>query len=519
MQELKSIPIIDIFAGPGGLSEGFSSYKGKKFHYDIRLSIEKEASASKTLALRKFYKKFPEGKAPESYYDYLTGKITAEELSLKNKYEMESAGTETWQAELGSSDFPDILTDKKIKNALNGTNEWVLLGGPPCQAYSLVGRSRMMNTHPDFATDHRHLLYRQYLRIIKVHRPSIFIMENVKGILSSRHEGNLIFAKILDDLRYPWGKNKRNGDGYKIFSLSTPVSDADDLKPSDFIIRSENYGVPQARHRVILIGIRNDFHVDAPPVLKPAKQTVSVKDVILDLPKIRSRISRNGDSYKLWRESQKKLLNILKNDNIVDKELLNILAKALISEIPDSSGEAYIKSSSKPRQLADWLYDPRLKGVLNHEARSHMSSDLARYIYCSAFADLYGRSPKLNEFPSGIMPAHKNALDKTKTIDFSDRFRVQGYNNPSTTIVSHISKDGHYYIHPDPAQCRALTVREAARLQTFPDNYFFEGNRTQQYVQVGNAVPPYLAYQIAGIVEKVFMEQFSSNKNKVRLVG
>ncbi|GFO57332.1 hypothetical protein GMSM_43390 [Geomonas sp. Red276] len=130
-----------------------------------------------------------------------------------------------------------------------------------------------------------------------------------------------------------------------------------------------------------------------------------------------------------------------------------------------------------------------------------MIEDLYRYAYVSCFGEMNDRSPLLREYPPDLLPDHLNV----GTGHFDDRFRVQLFGRTSTTITSHMSKDGHYFIHPDPTQVRSLTVREAARLQTFPDNYFFCGTRTQQYVQVGNAVPPLLACQIAGIVRE-FLE-------------
>jgi DNA (cytosine-5)-methyltransferase 1 len=166
-----------------------------------------------------------------------------------------------------------------------------------------------------------------------------------------------------------------------------------------------------------------------------------------------------------------------------------------------SAGAAYLKG--KPRALRNsnlngWLIDPKLSGVIQHEARSHMRSDIQRYFLLSNYAKILERSPKIKELPPKLLPDHRNA--SSVNAPFQDRFRVQLGDQPSTTIVSHISKDGHYYIHPDPSQARSLTVREAARLQTFPDNYYFEGNKTSQYGQVGNAVPPLLANRIAKII-------------------
>lgn len=145
-----------------------------------------------------------------------------------------------------------------------------------------------------------------------------------------------------------------------------------------------------------------------------------------------------------------------------------------------------------PKHLRDWLLDRRLRSVPNHHARRHMQSDLARYLFASVYAEILGASPKSEDYPRELAPKHGN----WESGKFADRFRVQLRGRPATTVTSHISKDGHYFIHPDPEQCRSLTVREAARIQTFPDNYIFKGNRTQQYTQVGNAVPPYLALRI-----------------------
>ncbi|HAW52810.1 MAG TPA: DNA (cytosine-5-)-methyltransferase, partial [Flavobacteriales bacterium] len=177
-----------------------------------------------------------------------------------------------------------------------------------------------------------------------------------------------------------------------------------------------------------------------------------------------------------------------------------VAAMAELEALDLGRGSEFVKGKvSVCDDLAWWYLDDRIGGICNHSSRAHMNSDLHRYLFASCFAEYYGRSPKILEFPTRLLPKHKNV----RSGHFNDRFKVQLAMQPSTTITSHISKDGHYYIHYDPAQCRSLTVREAARLQTFPDNYFFEGNRTEQYAQVGNAVPPLLAREIASVVEKI----------------
>lgn len=197
-----TIPVIDLFAGPGGLGEGFSSLRdgnGRRV-FRIRLSVEKEHFAHKTLELRSFFRQFPDGKVPELYYRYIRGDgVSREKLFSRYNRQAEAAQREAWRFELAEEHAGEI--DRRIRAALNGRKSWVLIGGPPCQAYSIIGRVRMRSQNPEkYESDPRHYLYREYLRILATHRPPVFVMENVPGLMSSLANGEGIFKKILNDL-------------------------------------------------------------------------------------------------------------------------------------------------------------------------------------------------------------------------------------------------------------------------------------------------------------------------------
>lgn len=513
----NNIPVIDIFAGPGGLAEGFSAFRaGDDSPFKICLSVEKDPYAHRTLELRSFFRQFPPGHAPEEYYAYLRREISRDELFCHYPSEAEAAKKEAWCAELGADDISDYAVNARIEKALGGEKNWVLIGGPPCQAYSTVGRARNKgnkNYVPE--EDKRHFLYRHYLRIIARHQPAFFVMENVKGLLSARVNGSRIFEHLLADLHDPCAATNDIGSGthackYRLHSLIKPacfpaVSTQSEYSPSDFLIMSENYGIPQTRHRVILLGIREDAGDIWPDMLVPQDQ-ITTSQVLDDLPKLRSGLSREEDTHETWEERVCEIVDEPLFDAIYDKRengMWDRIGSAL-SELHVSKengrGNEFLSCGTVCKYLKDWYHDPRLGGVCNHLSKAHMTADLHRYMFAACFAAAHGRSPVLPEFPKKLWPEHKNAHRARRSGNFSDRFRVQLASKPATTIMSHISKDGHYYIHHDASQCRSLTVREAARLQTFPDNYFFEGNRTQQYTQVGNAVPPLLAHKLAGIV-------------------
>jgi len=499
----RRIPVVDLFAGPGGLGEGFSSVRGKGGNriFDMRISIEKDQIAHQTLTLRALYRALSDSHVPDSYYDYIRGNINREQFFAIPAIAsaLQHARREAQCLELG---VHNDRSDAFIRKAVDGHTDWVLIGGPPCQAYSVAGRARRRNEDlKKFEADPKHFLYREYLRIIRDFQPSVFVMENVKGMLSSKHGGERIFDRIMKDLSEP-----ARGVHYDIRSFVV-ASRPGGLEPEDFLIRSENYGIPQMRHRVILFGVRADRATRTHDLLTCRKMKVSLSDALAGLPSIRSRLSKEPDSHERWINVLQAAGNSLSGwRSPARKSIEGLMAEAIVhaqrnTEFGNSFQPKGMRLSRQlPADLATWLHDPLLGGVCQHQARGHMRSDIHRYLFASCFAKEFGFAPKLASFPNGLLPNHKNVgSDPTP---FDDRFRVQIDHSPSTTVVSHIAKDGHYYIHPDPTQCRSLTVREAARLQTFPDNYFFEGNRTQQYHQVGNAVPPFLARQLGEVVAK-----------------
>lgn len=502
--------VVDIFAGPGGLAEGFSKVRNTDGSpaCQIALSIEKDATAHSTLLLRAFLRQF--GTLPPEYYHYLNQSGSEPDWSSLYPDEWRRACDEAWCLELGKED-PGLRLDARLDRIRNeGEDRVILIGGPPCQAYSLVGRARNAGNVGYVASeDDRHFLYEEYIRILDRLSPAAFVMENVKGLLSSTVDGKgRIVDQVLSDLR----GDRAKGGRYRLVALAPRIEEQgfrliDQPEASDFVVRAEEFGIPQARHRVIIVGIREDIamtigHEAIGTCIAPAERRTAVRDVLDQMPRLRSGLSRSADGAEQWKVA---VLTALDSVASIKTGLTDNVRESFIkatrryqahlralNAIPARTADGAGISESCPPELKEWLVDPELKRLPNNETRGHMPADLARYFFAALHAELVGKSPTSSEFPDELAPSHRS----WSSGKFADRFRVQSWNNHSTTITCHISKDGHYFIHPDPLQCRSLTVREAARLQTFPDNYYFKGGRTAQYVQVGNAVPPLLAKKL-----------------------
>jgi DNA (cytosine-5)-methyltransferase 1 len=409
---MHKLKYIDLFAGAGGLSEGFIR---EGFHPVAHVEMNKEACD--TLKTRLAFHYLNKNEQLKTYLSYLQNEISRGDLW---KIIPDKIITSVINDEISGNTIRNIFN--QVDEKLNSNKVDLIIGGPPCQAYSLVGRSRDPNR---MQGDKRNYLFRYYAEFLSRYKPKYFVFENVLGLLSAGNKKYLNEMILLFESK-----------GYSV----------------DFqVLNAEEYGVLQRRRRVIIIGRRGKrkFHF---PNLEIVENNWQIKkDLFSDLPKLRP-----------------------------GEELAIVKYTKPIND--------YLKQTGT-RNGIDF--------VTQHISRQHNERDLE--IYSIAIEDWMNgkRRLKYHELPKRLQ-THKNIEA------FLDRYKVVDPNGHSHTVVAHISKDGHYYIYPDPKQVRSISVREAARIQSFPDDYFFEGGRTAAFKQIGNAVPPLMATALAKAISKLF---------------
>jgi len=450
--------VIDLFSGAGGLTEGFSS-EG----FDIIAHIEKDFWACETLRTRICYHWLKAHNRLDIYNNYLRlTQSVQKNASLKEEYFFsrfpelhDLVSTRVLNKTFGNpvQDSGTISSSEAIKHIAKIAQQnriqsvSAVIGGPPCQAYSLIGRGRMKE---HACSDDRNFLFKYYLDIVDEFRPKLFVFENVPGLLSA-HKGQL----------FPAIREEFDRIGYGLVSGANTSDRAN-------IFDCKDYGVYQTRKRVILFGYlraaypQGFVYPDLKQFVEYLDEPMTTENVLSDLPSLRV-----GEGADFWYGEY----------NHYDK--LSQYQKIMRHGSP---------------------------GVSNHFARPHRDTDLQIYRMQIA-ASLRGEKISYSQLPESLQ-FHKNSDKKV----FEDRFRVHGAHEVPHTIVAHISRDGHYNIHPELNQLRSLTVREAARIQSFPDNYFFEGPRSAQFVQVGNAVPPFLSKIIAKAVRNE-LDTLEGNRN------
>ncbi len=410
---MSNLKYIDLFAGAGGLSEGFI-----RAGFEPVAHIELDGAACYTLRTRTAYHYLKSVGMYESYISYLKGEISRSALySLVPADLMESV------INLPIGATHNQLIHKAIEKLCLGKEIDLIIGGPPCQAYSLIGRAISKD---GMKGDHRNYLYVHYAKFLEKYEPKLFVFENVLGLKSAGD------GKYLGNMKSLFLKK-----GYQI---------------KIFTLEATNFGVLQNRRRIVILGWKENTGCFIPN-LEDIKVvgSYSVNSLLTDLPKIQAG------------EGKDKYLEYVSKPN----EYLN---------------NSFIRNG--------------IDIVTQHFARPN--TDLDKEIYRIAVQNWNNGKARLNynDLPERLK-THKNRES------FTDRFKIVAADEPySQTILAHIAKDGHYYIHPDIEQNRSLTVREAARLQSFPDDYYFEGikegvNRTPAFKQIGNAVPPLMAYLIA----------------------
>ncbi len=426
----NGIAYLDLFAGAGGLSEGFI-----RAGYKPIAHIEMDSAACYTLKTRAAYHWLKENGKLSFYQQYLEQKIDRSTFYSKIPENVLKA---VLNYEIAENTLNSIFAE--VDQLLEKKQLDLIVGGPPCQAYSIAGRSRSMNR---MVGDNRNYLYKYYAEFLKRYKPRYFVFENVLGLLSAKDEdGSYHFANM---------RNLFANCGYK----------------TDFkVLNAFDFGVLQNRRRVILIGCREKTREEYPEIPRTSI-TTTIAELLSDLPTIHA-------------------------------------GEGTVTPVPTKHYEGKYLFDSGIKE-----YD--LEPVTYHQARPNTEQDLEIYRLVVDNWDKHKERTSYMDLPERLR-THNN------TLCFLDRFKVVAGDLPyAQTVVAHVSRDGHYYIHPDIAQNRSLTPREVARIQTFPDNFFFESSsgkpsRTLAYKQIGNAVPVCLAYSIAVALQKEFRKAIEDEK-------
>ena len=407
---------IDLFAGAGGLSEGFTS-----IGFNPVAHVEMNRDACETLKTRAVYYYLKDNGKLDEYKEYLRGELSKEELySMVPEVVLKSVIHQTMSEDNMPALF-DLIDELKEKQGIGHID--LIVGGPPCQAYSLVGRAVKSD---NMVGDPRNYLYKLYIEVLKKYTPTMFVFENVPGLLTANG------GKYFEDMKIAFKEA-----GYTI---------------DHSVLNAKNFDVLQDRRRVILIGWKKDLNYHY-PVFEEKESAYKVADLLADLPAIQA----GGE-----------------NNNYVSSKFNTYLETTGIRKAGD---------------ILTW-----------HVARPHIERDREIYkkVITAWFEDK--KRIKYTDLPEELC-THQNRTA------FLDRFKVVASDMPAChTMMAHISKDGHYFIHPDIKQARSITVREAARIQSFPDDFYFEGSRTAAFTQVGNAVPPLMAKGIAIKIKEMLVK-------------
>ncbi len=393
--------IIDLFAGCGGLTDGF--LQTGKFH--TLAAVDWELPTVETLKRRLVTK-----------YGYDCESENILHFDIQRTDELINGYSDPVYG--GSEGIDSLIGDSEVD---------FIIGGPPCQAYSIAGRVRDTNRMQD---DYRNFLFESYVNMVQHYNPKAFVFENVEGILSAKPGGISIVDRV---------KEAFERAGYEI----THNLRVNALFDTSF------YNVPQKRKRVIIFGVK-----------KGKNSSLKVQDFYR---RLRSKATEKPLNSKMAFENLPK---------IYPARIAGVQSHSVVL-----NGTPLLKN-----------HEPRMHNARDMEIFGLLAEDIKsggnKYASSKALIELY--------------------RDKTGKDSNFHKYHVIREDRPSNTIPAHLYKDGLRHIHPDPQQARSITVREAARLQSFDDDFEFLGSRGDQYKMIGNAVPPAFSKTIAETIVEIF---------------